>query len=77
MQILEPILSKDFWHEQSRVRTDNNYYLIRTGRGSFVILDEKQFPRPYLNLNIDEAIEIPIRKQDGFEHLKKHLMKMF
>lgn len=64
-------LSKDFWHEQSRILTDNNYYLIRTGRGSFVILDEKQFPRPYLNLDINAAIEIPIRKPDGFEHLKK------
>jgi hypothetical protein len=56
-------LSKDFWHQQSRILTDHNYYLIRAGRGSFVILDEKQFPRPYLNLNVEEP--------EGFDNLKK------
>lgn len=50
-------LSKDFWHDQSRILRENNYYLIRSGRGSVVILDEKHFPRPYLNLNLKDAIE--------------------
>jgi ribulose bisphosphate carboxylase small subunit len=27
-------LSKDFWHDQSRILRENNYYLIRSGRGS-------------------------------------------
>lgn len=64
-------LSKDFWHEQSRILRDQNYYLIRAGRGSFVILDEKQFPRPYLDLNIENATEIPVEEPEGFDNLKK------
>jgi hypothetical protein len=64
-------LSKDFWHQQSRILTDHNYYLIRAGRGSFVILDEKQFPRPYLNLNVKNATEIPVEEPEGFDNLKK------
>ena len=64
-------LSKDFWHEQSRILRDQNYYLIRAGRGSFVILDEKQFPMPYLDLNIENATEIPVEEPEGFDNLKK------
>ena len=64
-------LSKDFWHEQSRILRENNYYLIRSGRGSFVILDEKNFPRPYLNLNFENAIEILVKDPEGFDHLKR------
>jgi hypothetical protein len=64
-------LSKDFWHEQSRILRENNYYLVRSGRGSFVILDEKNFPQPYLNLSLDNATEIPIIDPEGFEHLKR------
>ena len=45
--------------------------MIRTGRGSFVILDEKQFPRPYINLSIKNAIKIHIEEPEGFDNLKK------
>jgi len=41
---------------------DHDYYLITTSRGSFVILDEKQFPRHYLNLGIKNAIKIHIEE---------------
>ena len=41
-------LSKDFWHQQSIILRNKNYYLIRTGEGSFAIFDEHSFPRPYL-----------------------------
>jgi hypothetical protein len=34
-------LSKDFWHEQPTILTNNGYYLIRTGKGHFAIFDEK------------------------------------
>jgi hypothetical protein len=54
-------LSKDFWHQQSRILTDHNYYLIRAGRGSFVILDEIQFPRPFPDPSLgSEDIEVMI-----------------
>jgi hypothetical protein len=68
-------LSKDFWYNQSRILRENNYYLIRSGRGSFVILDEKHFPRPYLDLNLKDAIEIPVIKPEGFD--RQHLAKMY
>jgi hypothetical protein len=64
-------LSKDFWHQQSRVLKDNNLYLIRTGKGSFAILDEKQFPKPYLDLDTKNAIEIPQEEPEGFDNLKR------
>src|SRR5947209_2498161 len=51
-------LSKDFWSQQSKVLTKKNYYLIRTGEGSFAIFDESRFPRPYLDLKIENHIEM-------------------
>ena len=36
-------LSKDFWHEQSRILRENNYYLIRSGRGYFCNIRRKKF----------------------------------
>lgn len=64
-------LSKDFWHYQSKVLRNKGYYLIRTGKGSFAIFDEKQFPRPYLNLDISNNI-IPLNKDEpeGYDQLK-------
>lgn len=41
-------LSKDFWHYQSKVLRNRGFYLIRTGKGSFAIFDEKRFARPYV-----------------------------
>jgi hypothetical protein len=64
-------LSKDFWHQQSRILKDNNLYLIRTGKGSFALLDEKQFPKPYLDLDTKNAIEIPQEEPEGFDNLKR------
>ena len=64
-------LSKDFWHQQSIVLRNKNYYLIRTGAGSFAIFDEHRFSRPYLNLQKDNHIlELPETAPNGFEYLK-------
>jgi hypothetical protein len=64
-------LSKDFWHYQSKILVENNYYLIRTGRGSFAIFDEKRFPRPYLDLKIENPVILDTKDPEGFSDLKR------
>jgi len=64
-------LSKDFWSQQSKVLTNRNYYLIRTGEGSFAIFDENEFPRPYLDLRIENTVEIIGEEPTGYDNLKK------
>ena len=64
-------LSKDFWHQQSIILRNKNYYLIRTGEGSFAIFDEHRFPRPYLNLGVNSNfIELLEDSPQGFNYLK-------
>jgi hypothetical protein len=63
-------LSKDFWHEQPTILTNNGYYIIRTGEGSFAIFDEKVFSSPYLKFDIKNVIEIKSVEPDGFGYLK-------
>jgi hypothetical protein len=64
-------LSKDFWHQQSVILRNKNYYLIRTGEGSFAIFDEHRFLRPYLNLDIvNDFTELSEDAPQGFDHLK-------
>lgn len=43
-------LSIDFWSGQSHVLTKNKLYVIRIGKGRFVIFHEDRFSRPYLEL---------------------------
>lgn len=63
-------LSKDFWDQQSKVLTNRHQYLIRTGEGSFAIFDETRFPRPYLELNTDNLIELQPKEPVEYENLK-------
>ena len=44
-------LSLDFWSLQSDMLREKNLYVLRTGGGNFVIMDNTQFPKPYLDLN--------------------------
>lgn len=66
----EQLLSLDFWSEQSPVLTKNGYYLIRTGKGSFAIFQENKFPRPYLNLKVENAQTLEPAEPQGYENLK-------
>jgi hypothetical protein len=63
-------LSKDFWHEQPTILTNNGYYIIRTGEGSFAIFNENIFPSPYLKFNIENVIEISTEEPNGYDNLK-------
>lgn len=68
-------LSINFWSQQSKTLTDNNFYVVRSGKGHFVIFDEDKFPRPYLNLRIDKTKEIPIEMPTAFTYLQKAFSK--
>ena len=44
-------------------------YLLRTGSGTFGIFDEKQFPKPYLQLSIENSTNLELEKDDDFREL--------
>ncbi|MEM2760628.1 MAG: hypothetical protein QXW73_07555, partial [Nitrososphaerales archaeon] len=63
-------LSIDFWSKQSRTLTNNNFYVIRSGRGHSIIFDQEQYPAPYVNLKTDNVKEIQAELPSGFIHLQ-------
>ena len=78
LQILRPLYLKIFVmnnNQQSLHIID--FYIIRTGEGSFLIFDEKIFPSSYLKFDIENVIEIGIEECNGYDNLKTHLKKMF
>ncbi len=64
-------LSIDFWKKQSPILIKKGYFLIRTGEGSFAILQENKFPRSYLELKLDDVQTIKSEVPTGYENLKK------
>ena len=64
-------LSIDFWKKQSSILTKNGYFLIRTGEGSFAILQENKFPRSYLELKLENVQTLEPIIPTGYENLKK------
>jgi Domain of unknown function (DUF6997) len=64
-------LSIDFWEDQPTALKQKGYYLIRTGKGSYAIFEEKSFPRPYLNLEMNNVkTQLTPREPEGFNQLK-------
>lgn len=63
-------LSLDFWRLQRPELLQNKWYVIRTGRGSFGIFSEDQYPKPYLELNADDAEEITCKPNATYRHLR-------
>ena len=61
-------LSLDFFSKQSKILREKNMYLLRTGKGNFVIFDEKKFPHSYLNLNTNNSKKLEI-DSSGFPEL--------
>jgi hypothetical protein len=64
-------LSIDFWSSQSKTLTSKRLYVMRTGRGRFVILSLDRFAKPYLELMIDNAKQIATSPVERFDHLKR------
>ena len=62
-------LSLDFWSQQSSVLRKKCLYLLRTGSGTFGIFDEKQFPKPYVELNTENSTDLELEKDDSFREL--------
>ena len=62
-------LSIDFYSKQSKELRDRNYFVIRTGKGNFIIFDENRFGKPYLNLNLSKAEELDYEIPKNFKHL--------
>jgi len=62
-------LSIDFYSKQSKELRDRNYFVIRTGKGNFVIFDENRFEKPYLNLDLSGAEELNYEIPKNFDHL--------
>lgn len=63
-------LSIDFYSSQLKELRSDNFFVIRTGNGNFVIFDEKRFRRPYLDLDTSIAEELNYEVPKNFEHLK-------
>ena len=68
-------VSLDFWSKQSEILKDNDYYILRSGGGTFVILDKKQFPNAYLDLSISDYTEMETEKDPEFPELYKAFRK--
>lgn len=63
-------LSIDFYSIQSKELRDKNCFVIRTGKGNFVIFDENRFRKPYLDLDFSTAEELDYEIPKKFEHLE-------
>lgn len=71
-------LSIDFWSGQSKTLTQRRCYVIRTGKGKFVIFNEDRFAKPYLDLNLNDVSEkIPWQNVDGYPHLQNAFRKHY
>jgi hypothetical protein len=68
-------VSINFWSQQSPVLTENDYYILRTGGGRFIILDKKKFPNSYLNLSISNYTELETTEDPDFPELYKVFRK--
>ena len=68
-------VSLDFWSKQSEILKDNDYYILRSGGGTFVILDKKQFPNAYLDLSILDYTEMETKEDPEFPELYKAFRK--
>jgi len=64
-------LSLDFWSQQRPELTQNNWYVIRLGQGSFGVFSTEYFPKPYLELDYSDAEEIDFERRQSFEHLRR------
>ena len=68
-------VSLDFWSKQSEILKNNDYYILRSGGGTFAILDKKQFPNAYLDLSISDYTEMETKEDPEFPELYKAFRK--
>ena len=58
-----------------KILKNNDYYILRSGGGTFVILDKKQFPNAYLDLSISDYTEMETKEDPEFPELYKAFRK--
>jgi hypothetical protein len=64
-------LSIDFYSKQDSELRKKSLFLIRTGKGKFIVFNEKFFDKSYLELDNKNFEEMEINVPNGFEHLVK------
>lgn len=62
-------LSIDFWSRQRKELTQNGWYILRIGEGSFAVFSEAEFPHPYTQLDIGNAESLELIRSPGYPHL--------
>jgi len=62
-------LSLDFWSYQPDILKEKNLYILRTGGGNFIILDNSQFTKPYLDLNTSKYSKLTPQYDEEFSDL--------
>jgi hypothetical protein len=62
-------LSLDFWSYQPNILKEKNLYILRTGGGNFIILDNSQFTKPYLDLNTSKYSKLTPQYDEKFSDL--------
>ena len=68
-------VSIDFMSKQPKILRDNHYYILRTGGGRFIILDETKFPNSYLDLSISDSIQLETKEDPEFPELYRVFRK--
>jgi hypothetical protein len=68
-------VSIDFMSKQSKILRDEHYYILRTGGGRFIILDETKFSNSYLDLSISDSIQLETKEDPEFPELYKVFRK--
>ena len=68
-------VSIDFMSKQPKILRDKHYYILRTGGGRFVILDETKFPNSYLDLSISDYMQLETKEDPEFPELYKVFRK--
>lgn len=51
-------LQVHFFSRQSKILRKNGFYLVLGGKGNFTIFEEQTFPRPYLDLDVKNVVEL-------------------
>jgi hypothetical protein len=63
------LLSIDFYSRQSNELTNRNLFLLRTGRGKFIVFNQKYFDSSYLNLELTKYKELSYEIPSSYKHL--------
>ncbi len=70
-------VSLDFWSSdkpsQEKFLRSKNLYILRTGEGHFSIINGKNFPKPYLELDISSCSELRPSQEKSFSSLEDAL----